>query len=51
MINKAVFSCVISFISHVFVSDDEDQFSEQINMLFKVVHISPFNTSVQVRCT
>ena len=30
-------------------TDDEDRFSDEVNMLFRVVHIAPFNTSLQVR--
>ena len=41
----------INFDNVVTVLDDEDQFSEQVNMLFRVVHITPFNTSIQVCCT
>ena len=48
-VETKMLSALLSGVNRAFhfVQDDEDQFSEQVNMLFRVVHITPFNTSVQ----
>lgn len=48
-VESKMLSALLSGVNRAFhyVQDDEDRFSEQINMLFRVVHITPFNTSLQ----
>ncbi|XP_028395866.1 CCAAT/enhancer-binding protein zeta-like isoform X2 [Dendronephthya gigantea] len=48
-VETKMLSALLSGVSRAFyyVKDDEDQFSEQVNMLFRVVHITSFNTCVQ----
>ena len=53
-INRQVDTCTncgpfVKYFFLFFFLEEDEQYNEQINTLFRTVHIGSFNTSVQVR--